>query len=41
VASASDFAAVVDAARKAGRTSVLVGVFRTGRTTFLPLKVSG
>jgi serine protease Do len=41
VISASDLASVVDAARKAGRTSVLVGVYRAGRTTFLPLKVSG
>jgi serine protease Do len=41
VASASDLAAVVDAAKKAGRASVLVGVYRGGRTTFLPLKVSG
>ena len=41
VASAADFAAVVDAAKKAGRTSVLVGVYRAGRTTFVPLKVSG
>ena len=37
----SDFAAVVDAAKKAGRTSVLVGVYRNGRTAFLPIKVSG
>jgi serine protease Do len=41
VASAADLAAVVEAAKKANRTSVLVGVFRAGRTTFLPLKVSG
>lgn len=41
VASAADLAAVVDAAKKAGRTSVLVGVYRSGRTSFLPLKVSG
>lgn len=41
VASAADLAAVVDAAKKAGRTSVLVGVYRAGRTSFLPLKVSG
>jgi len=41
VASASDLAAEVDAAKKAGRASVLVGVYRAGRTTFLPLKVSG
>ncbi|WP_293901577.1 PDZ domain-containing protein, partial [Phenylobacterium sp.] len=36
-----DLAAVVDAAKKAGRTSVLVGVYRNGRTAFLPIKVSG
>ena len=41
VASAADVAAAVDGAKKAGRTGVLVGVFRAGRTTFLPLKVSG
>jgi len=41
VATPSEFAAVVDAAKKAGRTSVLLGVFRNGRTAFLPIKVSG
>jgi serine protease Do len=41
VSSPSDMAAIVDAAKKAGQTSVLVGVYRNGRTTFLPLKVSG
>ncbi|WP_374471358.1 Do family serine endopeptidase [Phenylobacterium sp.] len=41
VASAADLSSVVEAARKAGRTSVLVGVYRNGRTSFLPLKVSG
>lgn len=41
VAAPADFAAVVDAAKKAGRTSVLVGVYRNGRTAFLPIKVSG
>ena len=41
VNAASDLAAEVDAAKKAGRVSVLVGVYRGGRTTFLPLKVSG
>jgi len=41
VAAPTDFAAVVDAAKKAGRTSVLVGVYRNGRTAFLPIKVSG
>lgn len=37
----ADLAEVVEAAKKAGRTSVLVGVFRNGRTAFLPIKVSG
>ena len=41
VASASEFASAVEAAKKAGRVSVLVGVHRGGRTSFLPLKVSG
>ncbi|WP_374347108.1 Do family serine endopeptidase [Phenylobacterium sp.] len=41
VASASDVAAAVDAAKKAGRPSILVGVHRQGRTLFLPIKVSG
>lgn len=41
VTSAADLAAVVDAAKKANRTSVLVGVFRNGRTSFLPLNISG
>jgi serine protease Do len=41
VASAADVAAAVDVAKKAGRTNVLVGVFRNGRTTFLPIKVAG
>jgi serine protease Do len=41
LAAPADFAAVVDAAKKAGRTSVLVGVYRNGRTAFLPIKVSG
>ncbi len=36
-----DFAAIVEAAKKAGRTSVLVGVYRNGRTAFLPIKISG
>ena len=38
---AADFSAVVDAAKKAGRQSVLVGIYRAGRTIFLPLKISG
>jgi serine protease Do len=41
VSTPQELAAVVDAAKKAGRTSVLVGVYRGGRTNFLPLKVSG
>ena len=41
VGAASDFAAVVDAAKKAGRASVLIGVNRGGLTLFTPLKVSG
>ncbi|MFN3521908.1 MAG: Do family serine endopeptidase [Phenylobacterium sp.] len=41
VAQASDLASAVDAAKKAGRSSVLVGVHRAGRTLFLPLKVAG
>jgi serine protease Do len=41
VASASDVAAAVDAAKKAGRQAVLLGIYRGGRTIFLPLKVSG
>ncbi|MBL8771494.1 MAG: trypsin-like peptidase domain-containing protein [Phenylobacterium sp.] len=41
IAGATDLAAVVDAAKKAGRTSVVVGVYRNGRTAFLPIKVAG
>jgi serine protease Do len=41
ITSADDFANVVEAAKKAGRQSVLVGIYRGGRTLFLPLKVSG
>jgi serine protease Do len=41
VGAPTDFAAVVDAAKKAGRASVLVGIYRNGRTNFLPIKVSG
>ncbi|HEY2357799.1 MAG TPA: Do family serine endopeptidase [Phenylobacterium sp.] len=40
VTSAADVAAAVDTAKKAGRNGVLVGVFRQGRTTFLPLKIA-
>ncbi|WP_296600096.1 Do family serine endopeptidase [Phenylobacterium sp.] len=41
VAQPGDFASIVEAAKKAGRTSVLVGVYRNGRTAFLPIKISG
>jgi serine protease Do len=41
VNNASDVASAVDVAKKAGRANVLVGVFRNGRTTFLPLKAAG
>jgi serine protease Do len=41
VGAASDLASAVDIAKKAGRQSVLVGVHRNGRTSFLPLKVTG
>jgi serine protease Do len=37
----TDLASIVEAAKKAGRTNVVVGVFRNGRTNFLPIKVSG
>jgi serine protease Do len=40
VAGAADVASVVDQAKKAGRASVLVGIYRGGRTLFLPLKIS-
>jgi serine protease Do len=40
VTTAADVSAVADAARKAGRSSVLVGVHRAGRTLFLPLKIA-
>ena len=41
VTAAADVSAAVDAAKKAGRTSVLLGIFRQGRTTFLPIKIAG
>ena len=41
VVAASDIAAAVDAARRAGRPSVLLSFNRGGRTGFLPLKVTG
>ncbi len=40
VAAAGDVVAEVEAARKAGRPSVLVGVSRDGRTLFLPLDIA-
>jgi len=39
VSTAADVAAVVEQARKAGRQSVLLGVYRGGRTAFLALKI--
>jgi serine protease Do len=41
VATAADVVAAVDAAKKAGHTGVLVGIFRQGRTTYLALKIAG
>ena len=41
VAAAADLAAVADAAKKAGRTSIAIGVWRAGHTTCVPLRVSG
>jgi serine protease Do len=41
VLSAADLSAAVDTAKKAGRSSVVVGVYRGGHTSFLPLKISG
>ena len=41
VTTAAEFSAAVAAAKKAGRQSILVGVHRSGRTSFLPLKISG
>jgi serine protease Do len=40
VVAATDVASAVDVAKKAGRNNVLLGVFRNGRTTFLPIKVA-
>lgn len=40
VAAAGDLTAEVEAARRAGRPSVLVGVSRDGRTLFLPLDIA-
>lgn len=41
VTTAAEFSAAVTAAKKAGRPSILIGVHRGGRTSFLPLKISG
>lgn len=41
VTTAAEFSAAVTAAKKAGRQSILIGVHRAGRTSFLPLKISG
>ena len=40
VTSASDVASAVDAARKADRPSVLLGVSRSGRTLYVPIKIA-
>jgi len=40
VASAAEVQAAVEAAKRAKRPSVLLGVYRGGRTLFLPLKIS-
>ena len=41
VATPAELSAVVEEAKKAGRSSVVVGVFRSGRTNFLPIRISG
>jgi serine protease Do len=41
VTGASEVQSAVEAAKKAKRPSVLIGVFRGGRTLFLPLKIAG
>jgi serine protease Do len=41
VTGAAEVQAAVEAAKHAKRTSVLVGVYRGGRTLFLPLKIAG
>ena len=38
---AADVAGAVDAARRAGRPSVLLGVSRGGRTLYVPIKITG
>jgi serine protease Do len=40
VTSAAEVASAVDAAKKAGRAGVALGIFRQGRTTFLALKIA-
>jgi len=39
VTSAAEISAAVQAAKRGKRPSVLIGVYRTGRTLFLPLKI--
>jgi serine protease Do len=39
VTTAADVTAAVEAAKKANRTGVLLGIFRAGATTFLPIKI--
>ncbi len=41
VASPADVAAAVDAAKKAGRENLMVGIVRDGRTSYLTLKLAG
>ncbi|MDB5445830.1 MAG: htrA [Phenylobacterium sp.] len=41
VSSAAEVSAAVQSAKKAKRQSVLLGVYRGGRTLFLPLKIEG
>ncbi len=41
VTTAADVTTAVDAAKKAGRTGVSLGIFRQGRTTFLAVKITG
>ncbi|HEX4098376.1 MAG TPA: PDZ domain-containing protein, partial [Caulobacteraceae bacterium] len=41
VTTAAEVASAVESAKKAGRSGVLLGIFRQGRTTFLPIKVAG
>ncbi len=41
VTGAAEVSAAVEAAKRAKRPSVLVGIYRGGRTLFLPLKIAG